>query len=142
MSTLSFAVALVESSNDQFALRFEPAMFQSKPIWVIGMLPKILTAHPNMSRDTALMLACSSFGYYQILGANIWSGGFTGKYNEYLSNLTVQFTAFDNFVKQRGFSASEDISKWSDERYANFATFYNGPGASQNYIDALKKNAQ
>jgi hypothetical protein len=145
MTALWKVISKVESSDNQFAIRFEPTTFQAKPIWILGTLPKIAAHHPGASQDTLLMIACTSWGYYQILGANIWANGYVGNFHDFLtddmdqgSDLSFQEEAFEVFIKPHGYVMDEDCDTWNEQRYLMFATFYNGPGEPQLYATAMQ----
>jgi hypothetical protein len=136
---LASVIARVESSNNQNALRFENTMFASPPIWVLGQISNIQKAHRNMSYQTAQMIACSSWGMYQLLGANIWSNGFAATFADYIDSATFQYGTFLRFISPHGFTGTEDCVTWNEKRYERFAAFYNGPNAVSDYVSAMKQ---
>ena len=137
---LDECIAMVESSNNNKAIRFEPVMFTNKPTWVLGTLSKIAIVH-ECSRDTALAIACTSYGYYQILGANIYANGYIKTVFDYVFNKADQDIAFAKFIGREGFNSTDDISGWTADQFEKFATFYNGPGNIDGYIDRMEQAA-
>jgi hypothetical protein len=130
-------VAIVESSNNPHCMRFEPALYASPPEWIVNQLPAIKRAHPWASDDTVKLVATSSFGYYQILGANIWSLGYTSDFMTYLNDDIDQRTVFTKFIVAHGFSAADDCTQWSIQKFQEFAAFYNGPSGITMYSAAM-----
>lgn len=136
---LADCVAAVESFGGwQGAIRFESALDLSHPQWVEGQASKIATAN-RCSIPTALMLACTSFGDYQILGANIYAGGYDAPILAWWASPAEQDQSFSRFIEPRGFSADEDVTAWDDARFLAFGAFYNGNAAA--YSAAMKKAA-
>jgi hypothetical protein len=123
-------------------MRFEPVMFSNKPLWVLNQVKVIQANHGGPSScdsDTALAIACTSYGLYQILGANIYANGFKGTIFEYVASAVIQETAFNAFIAAHGFSANEPMDGWSQSEYQDFASFYNGPGNIQAYVQAMMR---
>jgi hypothetical protein len=133
----------VESSGNQYAIRFEPATFQAAPAWIMKQVSRIQYAHGKigaMDAQTALAVGCTSYGLYQILGANIYSGVYAKPFWQFMENVADQQAAFQEFISPHGFDPTEDVSEWADSRFAAFATFYNGPGAVDDYVAMMKSH--
>jgi hypothetical protein len=131
-------IALVESSNNSGALRFEQELFESDPSWVQGQVSKIMGAN-KCSEATALMIASTSWGKFQMLGANLYSFAQGDvPLQSIFSNDALQQELFGLFIKPRGYDPNEAIDDWEGERFGAFAKFYNGPGAIGNYVAAMK----
>jgi len=138
---LADCIAKVESSDNVLAIRFEPVMFANKPGWVIPLLGKISGLNQNCDRDTALAIACTSYGKYQILGVNIYDKGYSTSIAHYWQLESDQDEIFGRFVSSKGFTPIEDVTTWNDATFIEFATFYNGPGAVASYVTSMKKAA-
>jgi hypothetical protein len=143
MTTLQQCIAGVESGHRLDAIRFEPDLFSASPQWVRNQITKIQYAHGGSSAcsvSTATMLACSSFGLYQILGANIYAGNFKNTVFAYIADQSLQNSVFAEFIKPHGFVPDDDLTSWTDQMFTSFATFYNGPNAPAAYVAAMRKN--
>ncbi len=130
------------------AIRFEPVLFQNKPLWIVRQIPAIQKAHHGAAQcdyDTALMIGCTSFGLFQMLGANIWNNGNISvsmfDFCSPNSCESLQASAWEKFIGIEGFRADEDLSAWDDGRFAKFAEYQNGPGAIAAYVAEMKKVA-
>lgn len=130
---LSQCISLVESNDNPDAIRFEPELYLNCPDWITNTISNI--AEKNIcSTDTAKMIACSSWGKYQILGANIYAQGFANNIMDFVfDGDQSQETIFNKFITTGGFDWRDNLGTWSQEQFENFARFYNGPGNFQNY---------
>lgn len=127
-------------------------MFTSDPQWVEGQEQRIATIN-RCDVTTARALACASWGFYQLLGANIYAQGCTLDLIEFLSDehdysplddgeaLGAQSAMFSKFIAGHGFRPTEPVTSWTDARFLAFAEFYNGPGATAAYANAMKRAA-
>jgi hypothetical protein len=138
---LADCISGVESSHNVLAIRFEPVMFQNKPKWVLPLLDKISTLNGNCTNDTALAIACTSYGKYQILGVNIYDKRYPTSIAHYWQLESDQDLIFARFISAEGFSPEEDVTTWDNESFTEFATFYNGPGNVEAYVTSMKKQA-
>ena len=132
-------VAKVESAGRLGALRFEPTVFQGDPRWIQGQLSKIMRAN-TCNEATALMIASTSWGKFQMLGANIYS--FTDgdvALNEIFANAGLQQKIYEDFISPRGYNGNELVNDWSEARFQAFALFQNGPGNITGYVSAMKE---
>lgn len=134
---LQSVVSAVESGDNQNAIRFESSLFATRPLWVSNQIKRIQSIH-KCSTDTAKMVACSSWGFYQILGANIYAQGYDAPVQVYCQNAADQASVFKGFITPRHFSPDEDVSQWTADRGYAFSTFYNGPGAPLVYWGRIK----
>jgi hypothetical protein len=143
---LETCVALVESENNPDAIRFEPATYNaSKPsAWIAAQVPNIVKAFGGdnvCDLATATMLACTSFGIYQMLGANVWAfGKYTGTLAQFIGSRADQYACYTRFLSNL-FSPTEDVTSWTDKRFQQFAVYQNGPGNPGGYILAMKRYA-
>lgn len=144
MTTLLQAVATVESSNLPHSIRFEPTLYGWPPAWITAgpALARIQQIH-NCNHTTALMVAATSWGAYQLLGANIY-----GDPVAYPKNIAALiYTPVDQdataitFIKSLGYDPAAIVSTMQPADVLGFAKAYNGPGAVDSYANAIKAAA-
>lgn len=85
------------------------------------------------------MIASTSWGLHQLLGANVYAQGYASDIADFLSCPDDQEKIFSSFIAAKGFTGGEDVTAWDSTRFLDFATFYNGPGAPQQYVAAMQK---
>lgn len=132
------AIAIVESNNSDTALRFERTLFASKPQWVTNQVGKICGVN-KCSYDTGLMIACTSWGVWQLLGANLYAQGFDAPILDLLSVGDEIFAR--KFILQTGFNPDSELSDYSEQQLINFSAKYNGPGNPVAYANDLRRAA-
>jgi hypothetical protein len=141
--TLWNCIAMVESGKFQGAMRFERFLFLDPPPWAKAQVARIQFCHGGPSKcdeDTALQIACTSYGFFQLLGANIYADGeFKDTIWDFTDCILTQDRSFARFIAPHGFDPDEDVSKWGDDRFLDFARFYNGPGKPDAYAEAMKR---
>lgn len=116
-------IKIIESSNNQYAFRFEEKLYfhhkamRSKLSKVIKRV-KMLN---NCSIDTALMILSTSWGLFQILGINIYSlCSYDKSVIAYLQNVDDQVKVFYQFCDVQKI----DLKK-TEEDLINLTMFYN-----------------
>jgi len=98
---LGFYVACVESNVNQFAIRFEENYYKKN---LDHITLEIIRSCNNCSRDTAKMIASTSWGQYQILGINLYSVcEYYSSIGKYLCDDNLQYITFERFIKKRVF---------------------------------------
>jgi hypothetical protein len=104
---ISKVVRYVESGNFKYALRFEEKLygsFKSSAKSQIQVIKRIQDIH-FCSRDTACMIASSSWGYYQILGLNVYSlCGYNDLVFKFIESEEDQEKAFYRFCELKKIS--------------------------------------
>lgn len=135
------AVAHVESRNDPAAIRFEPSLYHTSPAWVLLQVEKVRAAQGFCSHGTALMIACTSWGVYQILGANLYSLGYKQAIIRFANDINAQKEFFNKFCTSNGLDPSLEVTPENKAALLHFASVYNGPGNPQPYADALLEAA-
>jgi hypothetical protein len=93
-------IKAVESSNNQYALRFEEKMyFHHKALKTkLSNVIKRVKMLNNCSLETALMIMSTSWGFYQILGVNLYSiCSYDKDIMSFLQNADHQDKAFYTF---------------------------------------------
>jgi hypothetical protein len=138
--SLTEVTSWVESSTEIDAIRTEPSLLANNPAWVSVMVPKIAECNA-CSLYTARTIACTSYGLFQMLGANIYTF-YNGKIRAWWNDMSLQEQAFASFAKRLGFDANADVTQWSDEMKNNWALHYNGPGAVPDYVAAFNEKIQ
>ncbi len=143
--TLAEVIAEVESSNDQFAIRYEPVvhlrfknMDSDDDDYYI--LEDIMIRN-NCNLSTACVLAAMSFGKYQIMGENLYDNQIKTTLNvvSYCGDEEAQDEAFERFIAGIGFTSDLPFFSISNEDRLKFATHYNGPGNPEAYVKAMNK---
>lgn len=137
--TLADCVAMVESANRQHAIRFERTLFdkdEARTDQALTMILLRIMRTNSCSRDTACMIAASSWGMYQLLGVNLYDDhvGWDTDIGTYLGSAAQQNT-FNNFCRWRGIDPAMDVR--DDSKRRDFAKVYNGPGNIDQYADRL-----
>ena len=127
MKELKDIIKLIESSNNPQAVRFEPLFYEKlKSKTNDTAVLKIREIH-KCTYYTALMIASTSWGYFQIMGYNLYF------YNlidttvfEFLSNEELQEKAFKKFTQLKKINFSIEELKSDPEKIRKFAKYYNG----------------
>jgi Protein of unknown function (DUF3380). len=136
MILLSDCVGQVESSGNPGAMRYEPDY--NPPLSSIQTVQKYATGG-YMDLTTARMIASTSFGEFQIMGANLYA---VLKYQktiaDYLTSPQDQLETFRAFIEQLGFS-DDPFSLMSEPAILRFARLYNG---SEVYAQSLQEAYQ
>ena len=139
---LQQAIAIVESSNNSHAMRFEPGVFGSL---TPTQLTPIALACGYMSQPTKEMVGATSWGLYQLMGFNIWGVcGYQSDLVAFLTHAADQDACLHTFVDSLGdgFSAllDQEVSQIPLPTLQAFGDRYNGNGAA--YAQALIRAAQ
>jgi len=139
---LKDVISYVESKGNEKAMRFEPVTYLNKPLWIVNQIVKIQYQHggPGMcDYDTALAVGCTSYGKYQLLGANLYGPvcAVPGTIFDFVNDQDEQEKAFSKFVSRAGYDPLADISGWTPDKFSEFAEFYNGPGNIVAYVEQM-----
>lgn len=144
-TSLAQMAALIESANDPGAIRFEPEMYarwsSALDVDQLAVLARIVHAN-QCSRATALMIACTSWGAYQIMGENLYASGSPSvlySVAEILSSMTIQSGYFWWFVNTKHINYTLDELKTDPAKREHYAEVYNGPGNVVAYADRVTK---
>lgn len=133
---ISDLIAQVESNNNQYALRFEPA-YNPHALNVTDYAKR-----HNVSQATARMCLASSWGLYQIMGDNLYSYGLQISLPNYACSVQVQKLYFTTFLTRNNlYNLTADYQNFisSDDNLAEFAKVYNGPGNVDAYVQRMKE---
>lgn len=127
MKQLKDIIKLIESSNNPQAVRFEPHFYEKlKSKTNDTAVLKIRKIH-KCTYYTALMIASTSWGLFQIMGYNLYF------YNlidttvfDFLNNEELQEKAFQEFIEKRKINFTVEDLKSDPEKIRKFAKYYNG----------------
>lgn len=141
MKTLLDVVQQVESGGNYAAIRFEPGLYRTFPGWVADSIPQIQQRNPGLSVDTYHMIACTSWGGWQMLGANIWrkSNPYHGSLSSFTSSGWDQLQCANLFMADIGFDGRTNFETMTDDDLHQFARAWNGPGAVETYIASMER---
>ena len=129
--TLADLIAQVESSGNQYALRFESAHnpYDNK-IATMATLCKC-------SRVTAKVLCQMSFGLFQIMGDNLVDLGLSTNVFLYCDSIARQNEMFNRYcIRNNCEYTLGDIINVEEDRL-DFARKYNGPGNVEVYAQRI-----
>lgn len=129
-------IALVESNNNQYAMRYEPMYsVQSGAV-------SVYAKDNNVSLATAHICLCSSWGLYQIMGANLFAYGLTSNMLQYCNSIPLQNMYFQKFLTKNNLNnLTSDYQSFvsDDSKLAEFARVYNGPSNIDDYVNRMKE---
>lgn len=124
-------VALIESSRNQYAIRFEPS-------FAVAYTKSILIEKYNLvTHSTANVIGKTSWGMFQIMGVNIYHLGYQKQIGEFLCSLEDQMGIFKKYLEVNGIDFTLDELRESQEKREKFAKRYNGSIAYAKKIEAL-----
>lgn len=139
---LADIIAQVESGTNDAAMRFEIGLFAE---W--GTVARIaseqqardqitaaIAALHRCNRNTAHMIACTSWGRYQILGENIYSVCECRRpVTAFAIDPDFQRLCFEEFLRKRGIDFTLDDILADEGKRSLFISKYNGPDAVAAY---------
>lgn len=135
MPLLSDVVAMVESSNNPLAIRYEPDFNPS--LDAIRKAKEFATGG-YIDFYTAQMICRTSWGKYQIMGDNLYGLlGMSYNIHFFLGDTFSQRQFFDAFLKKRVGIEDVDFSTLTQSQLVKFGNIYNGNGIA--YSEALEK---
>jgi len=139
MLTLAQVLSRVESSDNPYALRFEPATYQHM---VDARFQSVLAnaATANLcSMDTAKIIAATSWGRFQIMGFNFYSRPGSPSVGYFMVNDAAQMRALSAMLAPWAMAPEEDPVWIIDNpaKLSAFSTRYNGPGNVAEYSSRL-----
>ena len=142
--TLDAVIAQVESSNNPRCLRFEDHLYGvwSSPLKT-GVQNTVLANIRRLnvcSLPTAEMIACTSWGRYQLLGQNLYDPCRCQlDIVSYLYGEDEQRNCFDLFLKSRRIDFTLDQIVADEPTRTHFITVYNGPAAVDAYWERMQQ---
>ena len=147
MSDLASVIKAIESGGNPHAVRFEPVAYQDWA-WVPAM-DRIQVKH-KCSKDTAKMIACTSWGLYQLMGVNIFDPRYPKDAETpldppdvfaFVGDTGMQDLLFAAFLRAKGLNYTLEELLADDVKMAAFARAYNGPGNVAAYSDLIRQHA-
>lgn len=124
---LADIIKQIESSNNKLAVRFEPLFYENlKTKTNDYAILKIKEIH-KCSYYTALMIASTSWGLFQIMGYNLYFYSLTDKtVFDFLFDEEEQEKAFEKFTQIKKINFTVEELKQDIEKVRKFAKYYNG----------------
>jgi hypothetical protein len=124
ITSLSQLIAEVESADNQYAMRNEPA---HKPADEFVSQARTYNA---CSLDTAHMICATSWGKYQMMGDNLYWLGYKGSVGAFLCNPETQLNFFNLYIAKRKIDYKLMEMLADNTKLLHFATLYNGNGSA------------
>lgn len=144
MATVADVIGGIESGNNPAAIRFEDATYDRADF----SAPTIAAIREcnGCNIQTAMMIAATSWGEFQIMGFNLYDPrvcAYRNNIARYLVQSGDQFVTFDSFLFRMPLSvklkSDSPASLFSDPNLrVQFARLYNGAGNFQTYADKIK----
>ena len=127
---LAAVIAQVETRTRDHSPRFEPPLYAD---WRVTAADDIVIAAIQKVHDcstlTARMIACTSWGRYQLLGENIYSVcQCNADIFVFVAQPGVQLLCFQRFLAARGIAFSIEEILMDRTKREQFIARYNGPG--------------
>ena len=139
MITLAQVIARVESADNPYALRFEPATYLNIGQSRFEPARDRAKSINACSADTANMILSTSWGRFQMMGFNLFAKASTPCVGQYLASDAAQLFALSGMLAPWAMSP-DDNADWiltNPQRVASLATRYNGPGNVADYSARL-----
>lgn len=140
MIRLSDCVKQVESSGNYLAMRFEPTY---TPTPSSQQAVQKYASGGYMDMTTARMICQTSWGAFQIMGANLYGNlDCQTTLATYLQNsANIQLSMFNRFIQQIGFSDGP-YKLMSQKARLRFARLYNGSEVYAHSLDEAYDNLE
>ncbi|MGH2612638.1 MAG: N-acetylmuramidase domain-containing protein [Rhabdochlamydiaceae bacterium] len=130
----------IESSGNPHAMRFEP-QFRAhlcEHIYDDNKIIHVIQTINKCSRDTALTIAATSWGEFQIMGYNLYDLKYANDVITFCSTQKSQFDYFNKFLLSHDLTYSWKYMKDHKSELDNFAFEYNG---SVDYAKSMMRAA-
>lgn len=147
MMELADVIAEVESGRRPTEFRFEPELYEhwraALPAAAPGdpkavLVAKISGIH-HCSAPTATVIACTSWGLFQLLGENLFAGPWQRTVVEFVNDAAAQRDAFDRFLARHGIAYTLTELIQDPQKRRHFIATYNGPLAVDAYWAQIKR---
>jgi len=132
ITTIQELIATAESGNNPSATRYEPGFGE----WVTDADVTSAMRANDCERETSQTICQTSYGLYQIMGANLYSLGLMSSVEDFMDSPTLQAHYFNLFLQSRKIASItlDDIRNDQTKR-EYFALKYNGnPTVYGNYL--------
>ncbi len=125
--TLADLIISIESNGDKRAMRFEEGFYNRvKDKTQDTAINRIQRIH-KCSRNTACMIASTSWGLFQIMGYNIYFYSlYDAHITKFVDDVVAQIEAFHKFIKGKGIDYTVEELKTNEAKLKRFASIYNG----------------
>ena len=131
ITTLADLIALVESGDNQYAVRFEPT-YEPKEQNIATM-----SAICKCNKATAKILCAMSFGLFQIMGDNLISLDLSITPFVYMNSRATQNQFFKRYRIRNVCDYTLDEVINDETKRLDFARKYNGPGNPTAYANRM-----
>ena len=105
---------------------------------------RILAKH-RCTRDTAQMIATTSWGAYQMLGVNVFDPAVSGVDHDhlfaYVADARMQDASFAHFLKAKGIDWRLDELLGDADKMQTFCARWNGPANTAAYAALIRRHA-
>jgi hypothetical protein len=132
----------IESSGNNHAMRFERKIFNRITNAPNPLIESAIVKANSCTYDTARVIYSMSWGAYQIMGFNLYSGNSIARncsICDFLTDLTLQNDAFDAYCISRGINFSVEEMLNDPAKLKQFAVTYNG---AESYADLIVSAAK
>lgn len=129
MTTLEELIALIESDNNPFAMRFEPHVYDlTQKSNRYEAMVNVAKARNRCSRPTACVIVATSWGKYQIMGFNLYDAielSYPHSVGKFMATDGDQDATFKAFCQAKNIYFT--LPDMADPAFAlRFAHVYNG----------------
>jgi hypothetical protein len=134
------AIARIESNGFQFAMRFEPHKYEARDRHPSSIIARIKGAN-KCSGHTASVIYSTSYGLYQIMGFNLYSGSSPVALvpvGEYMGNVSFQRESVVKFLEAAHLLKYSAVDLLNVGPSEEFTKAYNGPGNIAAYSAKLR----
>ena len=139
---LASVIKSIESGGNPHRPRFEYHAFMAWP-WT-PVYDRILAKH-GCTRDTAQMIATTSWGAYQMLGVNVFDPAISGVDPEhlfaYVADADMQDRSFAHFLEAKGIGWTLAELLGDADRMERFCARWNGPANAAAYAALIRRHA-
>lgn len=142
MTDLASVIKAIESGGNPHRPRFEYHAFIAWP-WT-PVYDRITDKH-LCSRDTAQMIATTSWGVYQMLGINIFDPAISGVDPDdifaYVADAAMQDASFAGFLKAKAIDWTLEELLGDADKMQKFCAAWNGPANTATYAGLIRARA-
>jgi hypothetical protein len=136
---LASVIKTIESGGNPHRPRFEYHAFMAWP-WTPAY-DRILAKH-QCTRDTAQMIAATSWGAYQMLGVNVFDPAVSGVDPDhlfaYVADAQMQDASFAHFLTAKGIDWTLEDLLGDADRMQKFCERWNGPANAAAYAALIR----
>lgn len=134
-SDLALVIRDIESSDNPHAIRFEATLYSSSNV---GAIWSTIAAKNKCTLGTAKMIAYTSYGWYQIMGFNLYELGLDSDIADYMTDTALQTQLYGEFLDKKKINVRLAAMLVNQNLLDLFAVTYNG---SLKYGAAIRATA-